>query len=826
MLRGLRVNDAPILQRLCAGNSKLFLRLGALLQARLAFTQPALEQLVASESGKRLLADRRFKKATPEGFAALAGECGCTDAGLTMVDEQGGAEAGWRVVALEDEIGNPLLAETSEESPPDRTETESGGLVPPAFNVMVSSLAPALRGPVEGLLQARADDQRAAALEQLRYAMPPLEVVSELMPMLLVDAAELVRERAIGLLVAAGANITVVDLIRALQRKDTAALGRIGEALVNLSSAQQDLAVSALVATAARGEASQAVVNLCQRLTDHLIRYPGLDRLFELLLPSRLSLLGLVRALQEHDVERVDGVLMRLLGQGPDQDANLIVLLAVPGRDGDDALIERGIDLLLASEENPRERMALASALHRLDRRHTVAGRIAARTPAAIAAARDTSVYWLLAELCRDHAVNAEVAEQLAITVRKLLRDAPGPHLVGLLEQQLPALLPASDAVRGTLVEPLVEVVARFRDERSLDLVANCLLGLGQAAIASLWLLLEENPHRSVRLLAADLLPHLLGQADIAVVQAAIKHLLTGLDRLSQANERSALVTAAARLTMRPELPAELAAQVDATTAGLGDWGFDALGYLAANPHCLPDRRAAILERLLAALQEEVPDASVDEVKDPDTQEVTFIIDDRLGAHTINTPRVLAALQRIGSSPHLPPDLLNRLVGRLCVQWRRVSNWQVIWGPGNIQDLGRTLGHLASQSPFPGPLRVKICETLLPKLSQLVIARSLAHVFTVAEDTYLSNLAGRAAGQLVQLVAAKYYADDEWPDLVETLVDFLAIPHLGPQGEALRRRLINLLCSYRTYVTGRARVKLKEIMPRLDEGLRQRLDWI
>jgi hypothetical protein len=196
MLRGLRVNDAPILQRLCAGNSKLFLRLGALLQARLAFTQPALEQLVASESGKRLLADRRFKKATPEGFAALAGECGCTDAGLTMVDEQGGAEAGWRVVALEDEIGNPLLAETSEESPPDRTETESGGLVPPAFNVMVSSLAPALRGPVEGLLQARADDQRAAALEQLRYAMPPLEVVSELMPMLLVDAAELVRERA------------------------------------------------------------------------------------------------------------------------------------------------------------------------------------------------------------------------------------------------------------------------------------------------------------------------------------------------------------------------------------------------------------------------------------------------------------------------------------------------------------------------------------------------------------------------------------------------------------------------------------------------------
>jgi hypothetical protein len=118
MLRGLRVNDAPILQRLSAGNSKLFLRLGALLQARLAFTQPALEQLVANEAGKRLLVDPRFKETQPAGFAALAGECGCTETCLTMVDEQGGAEAGWRVVALADEIGNPLLAETTRKRPP------------------------------------------------------------------------------------------------------------------------------------------------------------------------------------------------------------------------------------------------------------------------------------------------------------------------------------------------------------------------------------------------------------------------------------------------------------------------------------------------------------------------------------------------------------------------------------------------------------------------------------------------------------------------------------------------------------------------------------
>ena len=53
---------------------------------------------------------------------------------------------------------------------------------------------------------------------------------------------------------------------------------------------------------------------------------------------------------------------------------------------------------------------------------------------------------------------------------------------------------------------------------------------------------------------------------------------------------------------------------------------------------------------------------------------------------------------------------------------------QTIWGPANIQELGRVLGLLAGRSDFPGPLRVRICEALLPRLNQLTIARSLARV--------------------------------------------------------------------------------------------------
>jgi hypothetical protein len=248
MLRGLRTIDAPILQRLCAGDTRLYLRLGALLQANVAITAAALEAAVTSPQGKQLLNDRRLKEVPPPGFAALVAEHGCAELGLLLTDGESGAEVGWRVIALDDEVGNPLLASESSETVAEVVPDIS------AFNTMVSSLTPALRVPVEGLLQARADDQRAAALEQLRYAAPPLEVVSELMPMLLADAAELVRERAIGLLVACGASISVVDLIRALHRRDESALGRLAESLANLPSAQLEVVVAALVAPASRGQ--------------------------------------------------------------------------------------------------------------------------------------------------------------------------------------------------------------------------------------------------------------------------------------------------------------------------------------------------------------------------------------------------------------------------------------------------------------------------------------------------------------------------------------------------------------------------------------------
>ena len=284
MIRGLRVAEVAVIQRLCAGDNRLFLRIGALLQSQFTCTEMALEATAASPAGKHLLSDRRLKDIGRDGFAALVSEHGCGELGLTLVDGDLGAEPGWRVIALDDELGNPLLvsddASTEASATAARTITatvEAPTSEPFALGEMMSTLTPALRAPMEVLLQARADDQRAAALEQLRYAAPPLSMVSELMPMLLADAAEMVRERAIGLLLAAGANVAVVDLVRALHRRDEAAIARLAENIAHLPAIQLDLVVSALVAATARGQASQALVNLAQRLASHLAGFRNLD---------------------------------------------------------------------------------------------------------------------------------------------------------------------------------------------------------------------------------------------------------------------------------------------------------------------------------------------------------------------------------------------------------------------------------------------------------------------------------------------------------------------------------------------------------------------
>ena len=108
LLRGDDELLVEVIQRLVNGDMKLLMRIGALLQEGLTVSEPALQALV--DGGKTaLLTDRRLKgftkSATADGdFAALAAEHGAEDLLLANTAD------GMRVIALADEVGNPLLA--------------------------------------------------------------------------------------------------------------------------------------------------------------------------------------------------------------------------------------------------------------------------------------------------------------------------------------------------------------------------------------------------------------------------------------------------------------------------------------------------------------------------------------------------------------------------------------------------------------------------------------------------------------------------------------------------------------------------------------------
>jgi len=808
MIRGMRASDAAEIRRRTGDDMRLLLRIGALLEAKLSFTELALERLLDDDVGRKLLADRRLSTA----FTEAAANAGVDD--LVLLDETTGAEVGWRTVALADEVGNPL------------SQTVSAEPAPEGLQALVGQLSPALRGPVEGLMQARETDQRAAALERLRYAAPPLAVVGELMPLLLSDGAELVRERAVALVVAAGGHTLVVELVRAMQRRDDATLARLAGAVTALPPEQQDLAISAAAAHIARGEASQGLIDVMSAMAPSLATHRALDRMLERLLPTAFALVDMVRNLQLADPVLIDAVLRRSLGYGPEQDARVIILLASPRAAGDAALLDRGIALLLEIGDEPRSRMPLAAALRRLDRDQSLARRLAA-CGMRICQAHDTSVHWLLAELCRDNAVDADSARELATTLRHLLREAPGPHLITALEQQLPVLLPCPDTERAALVDPLIEISARFRAERTTDLVTTALIGIGALALPGVWDSLENHPMEHVRLHLAALVPELIAR-DPQLGEAAVRRLLSGLNRAEQASERGALIAAAARILAEGPVSADvpLTLSVDAAASGLGRHAYEALGHLAGAAGCTPERRAAIVEQLLMEACAELPDTPTPTTTDGATGEVTFQLDERLSAHTENVPRIIIALTRIGRSLNCQPELLRRLVERLVAQWKLVASWRLIWGPGNVHALAHALALLASDASFPGPLRVRVVEALTPQVGQIPVARALARILTVGEGPYLARLAGRAAEDLVKLAArGNEFAEDELEDLTEVLADFLAVPSLGPDADSVRRRLVGVISTLRDHATSRARARLRYLCGELPPELSARLDW-
>ena len=95
--------------------------------------------------------------------------------------------------------------------------------------------------------------------------------------------------------------------------------------------------------------------------------------------------------------------------------------------------------------------MGLANALRRMNKGNQV-GHLLAERAEQISHSRDSTVFWLLAELSRDKLIDQKDGDIIADQIRTILRRADGPHIVAILDQQLPALLPCTEKQRERMV--------------------------------------------------------------------------------------------------------------------------------------------------------------------------------------------------------------------------------------------------------------------------------------------------------------------------------------------------------------------------------------
>ncbi len=817
MAIGLRAADGPKIHRLCGEDRRLFMRIGNLMQAGITVSEAVLAEAGRLDWLRSLLMHRGLREVAPAGFSDFATGFDPGAEELLLVEEAGEART-WRVLAWTDEVDNPLLEAAA--GPAEDRNLEGLRSVLPTATLDC-------RMTIEALLDADSDEERAAALEKLRYHLPPPEVLMELLPLVLADSAEVVRARAHNLLAASGARPPVIELIRCLQEDDEIGIRAVFDPLSKLPPEQALLALEAVIAHLGRGTLNQTVVDLCAAHAQQLLSLPRLEHCLELLYAhcQAVSLVPLIRRLQAADHQRIDACLRGLLGQSDEGDTRLLAALLVEGGycDADDA--ERALDLLLAGGHVPRDRMGLAAALVRIGNREEVLVRLVARRRE-IPSCPDPAALWLIGTYCRAGLVDSAAADALAASILDICMEGDTQQLTAVLEQQLLRLLPATPEKLARSVEPLGELATRTRDARNLSVIEHNLCGLPMAAAEPLWRLLEEHPHANARRVAVTALAPVLAAADADTLIPAVERALADLPARPDAGGHFAsLLALAARLADLPGLDEDPgpARAVDHRAEDAGIHAVEAWGHLVAGPHLPLARRSELITILLRLLTHRIEEDHTQEVEEEGEDTPLYVLDRALSRHTEWVPEILAALHIISASPHLPGPLLRQILDALIAQFGEVAGWKAVWAPGNVMDLATALTDIALVPGCPRGLRSEALKALRPHLRNPTIATHTARIANVADNPHL---AGSLATELVDHLVNERMADEDQHAVANAAVAFLAVPDLGEHDERLRRQLATVLARLQAHLTGRSREQLLELLPDLDEDVRRRLEWL
>ncbi|MBI4565054.1 MAG: hypothetical protein HY716_10220 [Planctomycetes bacterium] len=819
MIEPVRLGKEELKARYGCGE-RFAVRVGALRARGVEISSAALEEVLAREDLQRLFLSPELLKAADRLDTSRLQKLGPAARGLAVfkgvlaLEEELQAERAWS-----EESRKPKLPAVDPARPP--------AWSPGPAEVSLAELRRVLSAEDVArlklvLLTGVDPPAKIEALRKLALAPAPAEEKGVLALRGLSDPASEVRREAAAMLESIGLTSELADALKTAAggtpRQKEIALQKLSTLGRRSSSVERMVALAFLTGALAHERETdvlRAVLGAMVPYGDLLAGHPAAltplarnltnvlaDRFVDVAAPAR-ALLEAVSALKSAELAKI---LWREVDGVADRRIRSVFLEALLGMDLPEdlerTLCRAAVDVISRATLEDLETRRLADALRR--RGDAALETLLALMPELKDEGR-ALLFPVLDSIAASDAVRASLRNKVGDYFLSVLREGNRSLRTMIMEAQVgrhPGLAPE---IKRKLAADFIFNLHAYQLSRIHDLTMDALRRLGWEAAESLRACVQKSPYPVEREAAAQLLGEIASEAsDPERVLQVVRFL--------QAQEAAARVPpgisvrSIARAAHGPVVPAELHADIlrgCQERLGRGANGADvvaALGWLASSPVCDPGSATDTALKMLELLDRPLPELDVDEMK---TDEGTHLfVGAQSSVYTDLLPELIAAVRRILLGGRVAPGARIRILDRLMERYRALVEYREIWAPGNVVELGATLGALAASPHVGAPERTRLLETLLADLRHLSTVRLLGGVFTRydEDDEEYVALLGRYLDQVFAMLDRPEY--QEWEDrkvLLEALAKTAAHRRLDGarrRGEAKRQRIVELLLEH------------------------------
>ena len=819
-MRGLRLSRKQLIEEFGVGR-RLAVRVGALLAKRVQITAAVIEMASPRSAMERLLTRPEILNAgtlTTETLTQLARETGAHDDGPFVVAEEGD----WKTIALEEE----QLAEEGFRDASGRGEPEPTGtaLARPVETAAASGIfdhdasaelftpEEVARLKLEALTSADRD-ARVSAMRRLQYAPISREEKGSIYLKVLLDPISPVRSEAVKALEGLGFDPDTAEAVQTMFEGDEhareIAVQRIGALFDPLPAAQQQVVLAILAETLREAPSTDFIRHLLRVLTQaaaaiaaapaqlrDLVRIcfeklvadlpqngPVVRALF-----ARVGALtpGHLADLVQHEIESLRTPAIRVFA------LTLLAQLDLdpPRKQAVVGLMADDLADMAASE------IDLQKLGHNLAALGEVAAgplleRFRAGTPA-----QKAFLSQFLDMVCVDHHADAAFRNRVVQEALACLRIADNRQRLALMRCRVLTAADLPAPLRKQVAEELIRSLHSYENPDILDRLTDALERLGVDAVEPLFHVIRDAPHgpradRAVRVIAA-----VLGPASQEAWQRAgnVARIVAFARKLLD-DPRTVLggyAHALGAICANPAFSADQAGELmGALVSKMGKVPYpadllEALGRLAASPHCPLPRKIELTRMFSTLMQHEDDEELVREIDTPDGKLYEFGARAEFDAEIL--PVVVAGLERICLAETTSQALREQLITEMLGIWEGVAAWRIIWGPRSTQALSSALGRIGSAADTPTATRVRIARMLQQQVGRMSVVRALPDLCSSEDDNpELNDLAVDVGLALIAQWIGPELADEERAIVLGSVARIAARPQLPPRNSRVRR---------------------------------------